>query len=78
LEDAEVGLIHSAHSAYTEYPDPRRDEWQTKVILALKKIPISQIEKLTGLSRRMIINARQGKSRPHRKNRELLAAVVQN
>jgi len=75
LEDVESGMLHSEEDAYTEYPDPRRDEWQTKVVPALKKIPISQIEKLTGLSRRMIINARTEKSRPHRRNRELLAGI---
>jgi hypothetical protein len=78
LEEVEVGLIHSAQTVYTEYPDPRRDEWQTKVIPALRKILISQIEKQTGLSRRMIIKTRTGKSRPHPKNQELLAGIVRN
>ena len=77
LEAVESGLIHSSQSVYTEYPDSRRDEWQTKIIPALKKIPISQLEKLSGLSRRMIINARTGKTRPHRKNQELLAVIAQ-
>lgn len=76
LEDVESGLIHSAQEVYTEYPDPRRDEWETKIRPALRKIPISQIIKMSGLSRRMIINARTGRTRPHRRNRELLAAIV--
>jgi hypothetical protein len=29
LEDVESGTIHSGQDVYTEYPDERRDEWQT-------------------------------------------------
>ncbi len=32
LEEVESGLIHSEQNVYTEYPDPRRDEWQTKIV----------------------------------------------
>ena len=78
LEDVGSGMLHSEEDAYTEYPDPRRDEWQKQIIPALNKVPISQLAKLSGLSRRMIINARTGKTRPHLRNQELLAAVVQN
>ena len=35
LEDVQSGLIHSEQSVYTEYPDPRRDEWKTKILPAL-------------------------------------------
>ncbi len=76
LEDVESGLIHSAQNVYTEYPDPRRDEWQTKILPALKKVPLSRLMKLSGKSRRMLIDARAGRSRPHRKNQELLASIV--
>ena len=76
LEDVESGLIHSEQSVYTEYPDPRRDEWQTKILPALKKVPLSRLEKMSGLSRSMLIYARIGRRRPHRKNQELLAAIV--
>jgi hypothetical protein len=76
LENVESGLIHSAQNVYTEYPDPRRDAWETRIRPALQKIPISQIIKMSGLSRRMIINARTGCRRPYRKNQELLAYIV--
>ena len=76
LEDVEMGLIHAAQDAYTEYPDPRRDEWETKIRPALKKIPLSRLTKLSGLSRRMLIKARKGRARPHRKNQEVLAEIV--
>jgi hypothetical protein len=59
------------------HPAPRRDEWQLKVLPALKKAPVSRLVKLSGLSRRMLIKARTGRSRPHAKNRELLVSIVQ-
>jgi hypothetical protein len=76
LEDVESGLVHSAQSVYTEYPDPRRDEWQTKILPALKKVPLRILVGKSGMSRRALMNARAGRSRPHRKNREMLAAVI--
>ena len=76
LEEVESGLIHSAQSVYTEYPDPRRDEWQTQILPALKKAPLSVLVGISGLSRRTVIDLRGGRSRPHRKNQELLAVVV--
>ena len=76
LEDVESGMIHSVQNVYTEYPDPRRDEWRTKILPALKKVPLFRLEKMSGLSRRTLIYARTGRRRPHRKNQELLAAIV--
>ena len=75
LEDVESGLMHSEQSVYTEYPDPRRDEWQKRILPALKKIPLSKLAE-TGLSRRMLIDARTGRRVPHRRNQETLAAIV--
>ena len=77
LEDVESGLIHAAQNVYTEYPDPRRDEWQTKVVPALRRVPLPQLMKLTGKSRRMLIKARTGQTRPHQENQVLLAEAVQ-
>jgi DNA polymerase family B len=76
LEEVDQGLIHSAQSVYTEYPDPRRDEWQTIILPALKKISLSQLEEMSGLSRRTLIYARVGRKRPHQKNQEILSAIV--
>jgi hypothetical protein len=45
LEDVESNLVHSEQNVYTEYSDPRRDEWQTKIVPALKKISLSVLEK---------------------------------
>jgi hypothetical protein len=76
LEEVEAGLIHSADAAYTEYTDSRRDEWQTKILAALKKAPLSVLEEKSSFSRRMLMKARAGTTRPHRKNRERLAALL--
>jgi hypothetical protein len=76
LEEVESGLIHSEQSVYTEYPDQRRDEWQTKILPALRKAPLARLVELSGLSRSTLIEIRAGRSRPHRKNRELLATIV--
>jgi hypothetical protein len=76
LEDVEAGLIHSAQSNYTEYADLRRDEWQTKVLPVLKKVRLKLLVKMSGLSRRALIDLRAGRCRPHPKNKELIAAVL--
>src|SRR5260370_35027577 len=68
-------MIHAAQSVYTEYTDPRRDEWQTKILPALKRTPLSTLEKETGLSRRTLVDLRAGRSRPHPRNQELIAKI---
>jgi hypothetical protein len=76
LEEVESGVVHSAESVYTEYPDPRRDEWQTKILPALKKVRLNLLVEKSGISDRELKYVRAGKSRPHRKNRELLVSIV--
>ena len=38
FEEIEAGIIHSGQNIYTEYPDPRRNEWETKVSPALRRL----------------------------------------
>jgi hypothetical protein len=76
LEEVESGMIHNADSAYTEYPDRRRDEWQTKILPALKRIRLVELVAKTGMSRRALIDLRAGRSRPHPRNQKLLAHIV--
>ena len=76
LEDVEAGMIHSAVSVYTEYCDPDRSEWQTKIMPALKCTPLALLVRKTGLSRRMLIYARKGKFRPHAKHQDLITSVL--
>jgi len=77
LEEVEAGLEHSQQNVYTEYPDPRRDEWQT-ILPTLKKIPLGYLFKECGgmISRRALVAIRAGRSRPHRKNQELLTSIL--
>jgi len=76
IEDVESGLVHSEKDVYTEYIDPRRDEWTTRILPKLRKMPINELVKKSGISRRAIIDLRMGRSRPHGKNRELLAEII--
>jgi hypothetical protein len=78
LEEVEAGLVHSAENAYTVYPDPRRDEWQTKILPALRKMPLQLLVKLSGMARSTLIEVRAGRGRPHRKNQDLLAMAVRS
>jgi len=76
LEEVEAGLVHSAENVYTVYADPRRDEGQTKILPALRKIPLPLLVEMSGISRRALIDIRAARSRPRRKNQELLAAII--
>jgi hypothetical protein len=78
LENVEQGLVHSEQDVYTEYADPKRSEWITKVQPALMKPPLGVLIKEceTRLSRREIIELRAGRSRPHRKTQELLESIL--
>ena len=71
-------MIHSAGNVYTEYPYPRRDEWQMKVLPELRKFQLSALVRKSGLSRRMLIDARAGRSGQHRKNQKLLASILKS
>jgi hypothetical protein len=63
---------------YTEYVDPKRSEWTTKIQPPLKAAPLSVLVKACEkkLSRRELIELRAGRSKPRRKNQELLAAIL--
>jgi hypothetical protein len=76
LEEIEAGVIHSPESVYTEYPDPRRDEWETKILPVLKKIPMAALMRVSGKSRSMLARALAGRSRPRKKNQQLLKSIL--
>lgn len=77
IEDVEAGLVHSETDIYAEYVDPKRDEWETKIRPALKRIPLIKLVELSGMSRSALKELRAGRSRPHLKNREILWAIVE-
>jgi hypothetical protein len=78
LESVDAGLIHSEKSVYTEYVNPKHDEWTTKVWPALNEVPLRiLVKKCQGqLSRRALIDLRAGRSRPHRRNLDMLKDVL--
>jgi hypothetical protein len=76
LEEIEAGVIHSPESVYTEYPDPSRDEWQTKILPVLKNIPVADLMRLSGRSRSMLVRAMAGRSRPRQRNQQLLKSLL--
>jgi hypothetical protein len=78
LEAVDAGLAHSPEDVYTEYVDKNRDEWQTKILPVLQRLPLSHLISESGLSRRALLNVRAGRSRPHLKNQERLTAIVRS
>ena len=75
MEEVESGLVHAAESVYTEYSDPRRDAWET-VVAALRRVPLKRFEQMRGKSRRLLIDARHGRTRPHLRHQKLLISVA--
>ncbi|WP_353061945.1 DNA polymerase [Tunturibacter psychrotolerans] len=76
LEDVDAGLVHSRESVYTEYVDQSRDEWQTKILPLLKRLPLKTLISESGLSRRALMDIRAARSRPHLKNQECLRGIA--
>ncbi len=75
LEEVEAGTIHSPQSVYTEYPDPRREEWQTKVLPVLKQFPVRVLVRLTNKSESMLRRTLAGRTRPRVKHQVLLKSA---
>ena len=75
LEDVEEGSAPDAGDVYTEYPDPRRDEWATKVLPKLKRLPMRELMERTGLSERGLQMIRAGR-RPNAKNKAQLKLIT--
>jgi hypothetical protein len=78
LEAVDAGLIHSDKNIYTEYVDKNRDEWQTKILPVLKRMPLSRLISESGLCRRALLDIRAGRNRPHPKNQDRLTTIARN
>ena len=78
LESVAEGTTHSEMNAYTEYADPKRTEWITKIHPALKRPSLHALVKACEkqISRRELIELRAGRSKPHRNNQALLESVL--
>jgi hypothetical protein len=78
LEEVQAGLVHDEQNVYTVYDDPRRNHWQTKILPAVKQVPLATlVDACMGkLSRRALIDIRADRSRPHLRNQRLLETSV--
>jgi hypothetical protein len=78
LESVDEGMIHSEQNVYTEYADPKRTEWITKIQPALKKAKLEVLVEACGkrLCRREIIELRAGRKKPHRRTQQLLESIL--
>lgn len=78
LESVEDGTAQSEPNVYTEYVDPKRTEWITKIQPSLKQLRLHSLVKACGtrISRRELIELRAGRSKPHRKTQEMLTALL--
>jgi hypothetical protein len=70
LEEVEAGTVHDAAGVYTEYVDPQRETW----FRAAQVVSVKEWERETDKPRRLLIDARLGRRRPHRQHRELIVA----
>jgi hypothetical protein len=77
LEDVGAGLVHCENDVYIEYVNRSRDEWQTKILPALKRLSLSRLIRESGLSKRALLDIRAGRSRPHPTNQKRLMTVVE-
>jgi|SRR5580700_1265259 hypothetical protein len=75
LEEVEEQSASDAADVYTEYPDPRRDEWTTEILPILRTIPLRELVERSGLSRRALQMIRAGR-RPNPQNRAALLSVI--
>ncbi len=75
LEEVEAQSLLDPSDAYTQYADPRRDEWATKILARLKAMPLRELMERTGLSRSTLQAIRAGR-RPHVRNREILRVAT--
>jgi hypothetical protein len=76
LEDVEEGAVSDARDAYTEYPDPRRDEWKTKILPFLQRTSAQVISDATGISRRTVQRIRNEQTKPTAEHKRLLEAFA--
>ncbi|MBI2818181.1 MAG: hypothetical protein HYX72_14700 [Acidobacteria bacterium] len=51
-------------------------EWENEIVPALKNVALSKLIEKTGLSKRMLRKARNGHTKPHVKNQNIIAAAV--
>ena len=75
LEEVEEGSVADAGDVFTEYADPRRDEWTASIWPWLKSRTVPEVMELTGYPRKTIQRWRQGQ-RPSTKSLARLSAML--
>jgi hypothetical protein len=68
---AEQSLLDPSR-VYTDYPDPRRDEWATKILPKIKAVPLREACKDTGISRAQMQRYRNKDARPRAEHLETI------
>jgi len=77
LEEVEEQSLLDLGEVYTEYPDPRREQWATKILPKLKAMPMRQLMQRTGLPRSTLQAIRAGRM-PHKKRMAKIATPIQD
>ena len=65
LEEVDEGSASDAGDVYTEYPDPGRDEWKTKLLPKLQRVLVRAACEGTDISRAQMQRYRNKGARPH-------------
>lgn len=76
LEEVKEQSLLDPNDVYTEYPDPRRDEWHARILPRLKAMPMRELTERSGLPRSTLQAIRAGR-KPHPANRVRLGHVVE-
>jgi hypothetical protein len=77
LEEVQEQSLLDPSDVYTEYRDPQRDEWATKILPKLRAMPLRDLVAKSGLPRATIQAIRAGR-RPHPRRQRLLSALLTN
>jgi hypothetical protein len=76
LEEVEELSVTDAADVYTEYPDPRRDEWETKWLPMLRSTPVPALLE-RGVARATIYTVRSGRKPQGLTKKKLITALRQ-
>jgi hypothetical protein len=76
LEAREAGLVHDLDEVITEYPDPRRDPFATRILPVLCDWPAARLAKKLGLHPVTIKNIRSGRTAPHSAHKRALVKIA--
>ena len=77
LEDVLDGSIAMPEEIYTEYVDPKRDDWTTVILPAIRAASVRELQRKTGLGRSTIQFIRSGKRLPRPSTLTLLRKCLQ-